>query len=66
MRLDSYLTEIGKFDSRTKAKQAVERGEIYIDGTIKNKPSYDIPADFSGKIEYVFESRFVSLCGYKL
>lgn len=66
MRLDSYLTEVRKFDSRTKAKQAVERGEIFIDGVVKDKPSYDIPSDFNGNIEYVFESRFVSLGGYKL
>ena len=29
MRLDNYLVEKGYFDSRTKAKQAIERGEIF-------------------------------------
>ena len=66
MRLDTYLVEIGKFDSRTKAKQAIERGEIYIDGTKRDKPSYDVPFDFCGMVEYVYESSFVSLGGYKL
>ena len=30
MRLDVYLQEKGFFESRTKAQQAIERGEIFI------------------------------------
>lgn len=66
MRLDSYLVEIGKFDSRTKAKQAIERGEIFIDGLKKDKPSFEVPLNFCGEIEHVYQSNFVSLGGYKL
>jgi len=66
MRLDNYLVKIGKFDSRTKAKQAIERGEIFLDGIKKDKPSFDVPEDYSGKIEYVYDVSFVSLGGYKL
>ena len=44
MRLDAYLYKNGTFDSRTKAKQAIERGEIFVNGKIINKPSYEIEA----------------------
>ena len=40
MRLDSYLVEKEYFDSRTKAKQAIERGEVFIDSIKITKPSY--------------------------
>ncbi len=64
MRLDSYLTENGYFDSRTKAKQAVERGEVCIDGKTVVKPSFDIGEN--SKIELLRNISFVSLGGYKL
>ncbi len=66
MRLDSFLVDQNLFDSRTKAKQAVLRGEIFVNGEIINKPSYEV--DLSKKIdikrEYVLD--FVSLGGFKL
>lgn len=41
MRLDNYLFENKNFTSRTKAKEAVERGEVLVNGKIV-KPSYDV------------------------
>ncbi|MBO7378044.1 MAG: TlyA family RNA methyltransferase [Clostridia bacterium] len=42
MRLDAYLTEImKKYESRTKAKEAVERGEVLVGGKVA-KPSFSV------------------------
>jgi len=41
MRLDNYLFENKKFASRTKAKEAIERGEVLVNGKIV-KPSHDV------------------------
>ena len=65
MRLDLFLEKNNFFDSRTKAKQAIERGEILVNGKVIDKSSYQIN-DENVKIEYVYESKFVSLGGYKL
>ena len=65
MRLDNYLVEKGLFDSRTKAKQAIERGEIFVDKKKITKSSFEIK-DNSVEIEHVYKSKFVSLGGFKL
>ncbi len=65
MRLDNYLVCKGFFDSRTKAKQAVERGEIFVNNKKVVKSSLEIK-DENVKIDYVYENKFVSLGGYKL
>ena len=65
MRLDNYLVEKGFFDSRTKAKQAIERGEILLNGKVILKCAYEIK-DEDVEINHVYESKFVSLGGYKL
>ena len=64
MRLDYYLTENGYFDSRTKAKQAIERGEIFVNGKKVEKPAFDV-LDLP-KIEHVYKSKYVSLGGFKM
>lgn len=66
MRLDNYLLQIKMFDSRTKAKQAIERNEIIINGKIINKVSFDVDENKNYDIKRVFESSFVSLGGFKL
>jgi len=67
MRLDNYLVEKGYFDSRTKAKQAIERGEIFVNKIKITKPAFDIIGDnLATNIEYVYEKSYVSLGGYKL
>ena len=65
MRLDNYLVEKGLFDSRTKAKQAIERGEIFVSKKKVLKSSFDVNCE-NVEIEHIFESKFVSLGGYKL
>lgn len=64
MRLDNYLVQNGFFESRTKAKQAIERGEISIDGKIIYKVSFDVSIDNVVKRTYL--SQYVSLGGFKL
>lgn len=64
MRLDNFLAQKGYFDSRTKAKQAIERNEIYINGKLTNKPSLDV--DDNIIINRVVETEYVSLGGFKL
>lgn len=66
MRLDNYLLELKKFDSRTKAKQAILRGEILVNNIVIDKPSYDIPDGEIMDIKRVFKDDFVSLGGFKL
>lgn len=65
MRLDNYLVEKEFFDSRTKAKQAIERGEILVNNKIILKSSYEIKNE-NAEIKHVYEIKFVSLGGYKL
>jgi 23S rRNA (cytidine1920-2'-O)/16S rRNA (cytidine1409-2'-O)-methyltransferase len=65
MRLDLFLEKNNFFDSRTKAKQAIERGEILVNGRVIDKSSYQINDD-KVNIQYVYNSKYVSLGGYKL
>lgn len=66
MRLDVYLAEKGYFDTRTKAKQAIERGEVYLNGKLVTKPSSEVEEFEKYVIERVCEEAFVSLGGFKL
>lgn len=66
MRLDSYLQQKGFFDSRTKAKQAIERGEIFVNGKKTLKSSFELEETKEYSINYVAEESYVSLGGYKL
>lgn len=66
MRLDSFLVDIKLFESRTKAQQAIERGEIYIKKQRVNKSSLNVKDLSFADIEYIPISKFVSLGGYKL
>lgn len=63
MRLDAYLCEKKYFDSRTKAKRAVEEGRVIIDGVTVVKPSYEINEGASVSVK---KDDFVSVGGYKL
>lgn len=42
MRLDSYLVDIGDLGSRGRAKRAIEKGHVMVNGTVITKPSYDV------------------------
>jgi len=66
MRLDSYLVKINLFDSRTKAKQAIERREILINGNICQKCAFEIDENIEYNIKHVCQEKYVSLGGYKL
>ena len=66
MRLDNYLVKLNIFDSRTKAKQAIERGEIFINGKVTLKSSTEMIEEGAYSIERICEDSFVSLGGFKL
>ena len=66
MRLDNYLVHINLFDSRTKAQQAISRGEIVFDGKILKKCSLEIDELKSHDVKHVCQNSFVSLGGFKL
>ena len=66
MRLDEFLIQNNYFDSRTKAKQAVLRGEIFINGTLITKPAYVMIENENYNVQRVCENSFVSLGGFKL
>ena len=62
MRLDKYLFDNGYFQSRTKAVEAIERGEVFLNGMVADKPSTDIKTEDRVSIKSVC-STFVSLGG---
>ncbi len=66
MRLDVYLNKNGYLSTRTKSVQAIERGEVYVNGQKVIKPSFIIKEDSCPLIEIKAEISFVSLGGYKL
>ncbi len=63
-RLDYFLFESGKYLSRTKAAEAIKRGEVKVDGVLADKPSLDVSLD--SKIEIISTQAFASNGGYKL
>lgn len=66
MRLDNYLVQINLFDSRTKAQQAINRGEIYLNNKRIQKSSFDVDINANVEVSWICENSFVSLGGYKL
>lgn len=66
MRLDNYLVQIGLFDTRTKAQQAICRGEIFLDKKVVLKSSYQVNEENTISVDYVYTEKYVSLGGYKL
>lgn len=64
MRLDQYLVKLNMFYSRNKAKEAIERGEVFVDG-VKELKSAKIVSE-NVNIEIKQSKKFVSLGGYKL
>lgn len=66
MRLDAFLCCKGYFLSRTKSKQAIESERVYIDGILRNKPSFEVNEESEKVVEIKQETEFVSLGGYKL
>lgn len=64
MRLDAYLYSENKYVSRTKAAEAIEKGNVTVNGKTVFRSSYDVkPTD---SVEIVKPEDFVSNGGYKL
>ncbi len=63
MRLDVFLCESGKFSSRTKAAEAINRGLVLLDG---KKAKASAEANEYSRIEILSGKKFVSNGGYKL
>ena len=66
MRLDEFLFKYKYYDSRTKAKQAIERKEVYVNGKLIDKSSFFLDENTLIAIEKKSKVEFVSLGGYKL
>lgn len=64
MRLDAYLTEKGYYKTKTKAAQAIRRGEVFVGGIRRIKPSKSVSE--ADEIEIIAERSFVSVGGFKL
>ncbi len=45
MRLDLFLTEKGIYDSRTRARRAIEEGCVRVNGVTVKKPALDVTTD---------------------
>ncbi|WP_456469703.1 SAM-dependent methyltransferase [Archaeoglobus sp.] len=55
MRLDLLLVKKGYFSSRSRAKEAIKRGFVRVDGVTVTKPSTDV--GFDSKIEVLEEEK---------
>lgn len=63
-RLDTALVELGFFESRNQAVEAIKAKEVFIDGKIITKASFKV--DLDSKIEVVEKKRYVSRAAWKL
>ena len=66
IRLDAFLVDNGYFDSRTKAKQSIERGEVVLNSKIVDKCSLLVDDYVKHNVEIIRTEEYVSLGGYKL
>lgn len=63
MRLDQYLHKSGFVESRSKARELIERGLVKVDDKIILKPSFDVS---NQKVEIIEKLKYVSRAGEKL
>ncbi len=66
MRLDTFLVENGFFDSRTKAKESIERGEVYVNDKQVLKASFSVNIPFNENISLKSKNDYVSIGAFKL
>ena len=66
MRIDTFLIENGFFDSRTKAKQSIERGEVYLKDKQILKASFSLDSFSKDDISVIKEKDYVSIGAYKI
>ncbi|MFN4245941.1 MAG: TlyA family RNA methyltransferase [Brevinematia bacterium] len=64
IRIDQLLVIKKLIESRSKAKQLIQAGDVKVNGIIVTKPSTKIP--LSSKIEILDGLKYVSRAGYKL
>ena len=64
MRLDNYLFQGGYAQSRNKAQELIKSMQVFVDGKIVSKPSFDVDEESSIKI--LNSKQYVSRAGYKL
>ncbi len=65
MRIDLYLVENNKFESRSKAQEAIKEGAILVNGKPCTKPSYDVA--LTDDVLVSFDAlKYVSRGGFKL
>ena len=64
MRLDKYLVDIGKVESRSIAQSLIKNNNIRVNGIIVNKSNYIIKENDS--IEILNQNKYVSRAAYKL
>jgi len=63
MRLDNYLVEMGFFESRNRAKEAIKNEQILINGKVVTKPSFSIS---NQQIKVKQEKYYISRAAKKL
>ena len=63
-RLDQWLAESGRCDSREQAKRLVLAGEVMVDGVRAAKPGMSVTGE--GEIEILAKPKFVGRGGLKL
>jgi 23S rRNA (cytidine1920-2'-O)/16S rRNA (cytidine1409-2'-O)-methyltransferase len=64
LRLDKVLVELGFFESRNKAVEAIKCGDVLIDSRVADRASKKVSIDT--KIELKSRERYVSRSAYKL
>lgn len=66
MRLDVYLCKEGFFESRTRAKKAIDENRVSIDGKIASKPSEEVNEGNVVEVAESHDDRLVGRAGLKL
>ncbi len=64
MRLDLYLVETNRAQTRNKAQEMIKKGFVSVDNKVILKPNYDVCTN--QEIKILSELEFVSRAGYKL
>jgi 23S rRNA (cytidine1920-2'-O)/16S rRNA (cytidine1409-2'-O)-methyltransferase len=65
MRLDQFLVTRGYFSTRARARDAINRGAVEVDGRSASKPSQNV-TDMAQVAVHAAEGRYVSRAAFKL
>lgn len=66
MRIDKYMAENGLAVSRAKAQEMLKTGAVFVDGTVIEKPSFELPDGASVTVAENPLQRYVGRGGLKL